>query len=312
MGPILTSCDLCGEERDQLLYPGSVGEEDHDPSIFFSSSRTRAGNFPVVRCTRCGLVRSNPRDDDQTLRRVYSELCDEAYDAEDQNRTRVARDHLGLVTRYCPQPARLLDVGCATGLFVCLAHDYGWQASGLDASSWAVSRARERCPTVRFMEGIVEEVEIPPESFEVVTMWDLLEHVRSPTETLKRVWDWLIQGGWLFMNLPNIESRMARLMGRRWILLLREHLWYFSPATIREVLEKTGFELVQTRPNYVCFSIANILTRLAQYSSGIGRIAGRFSGLRRIRDSSLRFPIGDMNVVARKCAHSSTRLERAA
>jgi predicted TPR repeat methyltransferase len=243
---------------------------------------------------------TNPRDDDATLAKVYAALADRVYEDEDDNRCQMARDHLALVQAYSSPPADLLDVGCATGLFVSEAHQAGWRASGLDASTWAIARARERCPQATLVPQMLEDANFSAEEFEVITLWDVLEHIRSPVETLRRVWKWMQPGGWLFLNLPNANSLVAKLMGRYWVLLLREHLWYFSPETMALLLPQAGFQVVSTRSNRVRFSMANVLGRLAQYPDPLGIVARRMSTASALKKWTVRFAIGEMTVVARK------------
>jgi SAM-dependent methyltransferase len=296
---VTVPCPLCGGHDFAPIYDRTIDHPDLEAAEYFSSSRARVGHLAVVQCVRCGLWFTNPRDDDVTLAHVYAALQDRAYDSEDVNRRRTARAHLALVERY-QSPGRLLDVGCATGIFVDEAHAAGWQVTGLETSAWAVSRARERCPQAVFLNARLEDVDLPDGGFEVVTLWDVLEHVRSPVETLNRVRQWLAPGGWLVLNLPNADSVCARLMGRHWVLLLREHLWYFSPKTMRRLLNAVGFELIQTRTNWVHFSARNVMRRLAQYPGRPGQWAGRAAGWRALTPVSLAFPIGEMNVVARR------------
>jgi 2-polyprenyl-3-methyl-5-hydroxy-6-metoxy-1,4-benzoquinol methylase len=295
---VATPCAVCGGITFDPMFPSTIRDPEADPAAYFSSSRRRAGYLTIVKCRTCGLVMTNPRDDDATLAKVYAQLKDTVYDAEEGNRRRTALDHLDMVRTHRPEPARLLDVGCATGVFADAAREGGWDATGLDASAWAVQRARERYPRTRFTAGALEEAQIEPASFEVVTLWDVLEHVRSPAETLHRVRSWLVPGGHLFLNLPNADSGVARVMGRAWVLLLREHLWYFSPSTIGRLLPGTGFDLVAIRPNYVRFSLANIAGRLGQYPGvPLARKGAASPALKRL---SFTFPIGEMSVVARK------------
>src|SRR6476620_10886016 len=112
-----------------------------------------------------------------TMARVYGSLRDVAYDAENENRQRTARAYLRFLESQLPQRGRLLDVGCATGTFAAVAHDAGWTVTGLEASTWAIARARERCPGAKFVVGLLEEVDFPPGSFDAVTLWDVMEHV---------------------------------------------------------------------------------------------------------------------------------------
>jgi hypothetical protein len=162
-----------------------------------------------------------------------------------------------------------------------------------------VSRARIRCPTAAFRVGTLDEIQFPADSFEVITLWDVLEHVSSPRQTLDRVRNWLTPDGCLFLSVPNADSVMARLMGRRWVLLLREHLWYFSPVTLATLLRQAGFDPVRPRPKRVHFSLANVLARLAQYPGPWRGAMSRLSRAPALKRVKLRFPMGEMDVVAR-------------
>ena len=294
---------LRGEPVDPV-FSSTIVDAESDASAYFSSSRLRAGHLAIVRCRACGLLFTSPRDDDGTLARVYGGLVDTEYFEEDDNRRRKAEDYFRLIAADRHVPARLLDVGCATGAFASIAASKGWTVTGLDASPWAIARARERCLTATFVEGLVEDFEAPPASFDVITLWDVLEHVRSPVETIRRLHHWLAPGGSLYLNVPNAESAVARWMGSHWMLLLREHLWYFTPRTIERVLSQGGFQLMRTRPNRVRFSVANIVRRSAQYPNVLGAAARRLAErdvLRRwTKRWTIRFPIGEMNVVARR------------
>jgi SAM-dependent methyltransferase len=285
------------------VYPGTIAPaEPRDPAVYFSSSRRVAGYLPIVRCVRCGLIMTSPRDDDVTLGRIYSALEDRSDDEEEAARGRNLVDELALVERYPGPPGRLLDVGCGTGRFVCAARKAGWEATGVDASAWAVATAEARCPGARFRAGLLPEVDFPAGSFDVVTLWNVLEHLPRPVETLGRIRSWLSRDGWLLLSLPNADSRIARLMGKRWVLLLREHLWYFSPATIAALLSRSGFVLAAARPKLVSFSVARIVRRLAQDPGAAGTAAARLAAVGALRRLTVRFPVGEMYVVARRAS----------
>ena len=299
MALVTVNCPLCGSGSFTQVYPGTLASSEDAPASYFSSSRTNAGHLPVVRCQQCGLVMSNPRDDEQTLQSVYALLQDQVYDEEETNRRRTANDHLRVVARYA-RPGRLLDAGCATGFFLAEAQRQGWEATGLEPSRWAVERARQRAPAATVVQGSIEQADFPAGYFDAITLWDVLEHVNDPAKTIGRLHTWLAPGGFLFLNVPNSDSLMARLSGRRWVLLLREHLWYFSPGAIGRLMQKCGLQLLDTRPNYVWFSLENILTRLAQYPGPLRRVFASLSRWSWLKAISFKFSMGEMNVIARK------------
>jgi 2-polyprenyl-3-methyl-5-hydroxy-6-metoxy-1,4-benzoquinol methylase len=290
-------CGICGGNTFQPVYPGTIQDPDDQPQAYFSSSRVKAGYLPVVQCKQCGLVMTNPRDDAKTLEQVYQSLEDMDYDAEEGNRVRVARQRIRLIQHLTSLPRpRLLDVGCATGFFAGEAQNAGWHSTGLEPSGWSIQRARLRYPMANFVQGFVEDTVFPAEAFEIITLWDVLEHVADPSAILGRLHQTLAENGILVMNVPNIASAPARLMGKHWVLLLREHLWYFSPATIGALLESQGFSITGVQSNMVWFSVGNILRRLSQYTSR----KKPFSPPGWLHSLSVRFPMGEMIVFAKK------------
>ncbi len=148
--------------------------------------------------------------------------------------------------------------------------------------------------------GLLPQVDVPAASVDVVTLWNVLEHLPQPLETLARIRTWLRPDGWLFLSMPDAESRIARLAGRRWVLLLREHLWYFSRATIARLLAGAGFTLAAVHPRRVSTSLAGIAARLAQSPGSARPIAGHLARLEILRGLIVRVPLGEMYVVARR------------
>ena len=299
MNLLLVPCELCGAEKFELMFPGTlVDPKPDDAGRYFSSSRFGADHPDIVRCTACGLVMANPRDDAETLSRVYAALADSAYDEDESSRRAAAKAQRRLLHAERPAPGRLLDLGCATGFFAASAHASGYDVTGVDASAWSIERARRRCPGATFQVGGIETLafEAP---FDVVTLWDVLEHVHAPREALSRVASWLKPGGSLLMSMPNAASLSARALGPHWVLLLREHLWYFSPQTIGQLLSECGFELVRTDVKWVRVSLAHITRRLSQYAGLRGALAA-WTRPKMLKRASLAFPMGEINVVARR------------
>jgi 2-polyprenyl-3-methyl-5-hydroxy-6-metoxy-1,4-benzoquinol methylase len=293
------ACPLCGGSDFTPVYAGTIQNRETEAADYYTSSRRHAGYWPVVRCRACGMTLANPRDDAATRSRVYTQLTDAAYDSEEGNRRRTAQAYLAFMRRAGAASGVLVDVGCATGVFACVAQEAGWRVTGVEPSAWSLAQARTRCPGVNWMQAALEEEEFATASVDAVTMWDVLEHIPEPVIALARIRAWLKPGGRLFLNVPNIESGMARLLGPRWMLLLREHLWYFTPHTLRLILQAAGFTMDLASANWVHFSLANVAVRLGQYPGGLGaaaRKAARISGLRRL---PIVFPIGDMTVAAR-------------
>jgi 2-polyprenyl-3-methyl-5-hydroxy-6-metoxy-1,4-benzoquinol methylase len=136
--------------------------------------------------------------------------------------------------------ARLLDFGCGSGAFLRRMHDQGWQVLGLDLCRAAVERVQRELG-LSALVGTLPHPDLPPESFDVITMWQSLEHVHQPLEVLEHAYRLLVPGGKLIVAVPNIDSAPFRWFGSAWFGLdLPRHLTHFSAATLRQMLERAG------------------------------------------------------------------------
>jgi len=141
--------------------------------------------------------------------------------------------------RNITEPRRLLDIGCGTGVFLDEARRAGWTVRGLEVSPYAAAEADRRDLFVTC--AAVEQVELEPVAFDVVTLWDVLEHLRDPVAVLRRVAGALRPGGVLALSTGDVTSLCARLSGVRWHLFnLPEHLFFFSPRCLVRLLRRVG------------------------------------------------------------------------
>ncbi len=295
-------CILCGGSAYHVLYPSSRDSRSVDAAtLCFSTGRASASHGQIVRCTICGLVCTWPRDDAKTLSTAYQSLDDPEYLSERNARMINAARHFRLVQRFKRPRGALLDIGCSVGFFLAQAAQQGWQVSGIEPSRWAVEVARKEYGLNSIYNGFLEEADLSDESIDVATMWDVLEHVDNPNATLSKISRSLKGGGILCLNMPNIESLTARIMRQRWVLLLREHLWYFSPRTIRTMLESAGLRTLSIAPNAVTFSLRAILTRWSQHDRTFApRVRNMLDKYPYIGTQLLTFRMGEMTVVAEK------------
>ncbi|MFL5241025.1 MAG: class I SAM-dependent methyltransferase [Gemmataceae bacterium] len=136
---------------------------------------------------------------------------------------------------------RLLDFGCGGGRFLKRMHCAGWDVTGLDASEDAVKRIRFGLG-LRAHVGTLPFPSLPDSSFDLITMWQTLEHVHDPLEALRDAYRLLAPGGELIISLPNIDSLPFRIFGHAWLGLdLPRHLTHFTPPTLHAMLERAGF-----------------------------------------------------------------------
>lgn len=206
------------------------------------------GDFRLVRCLNCGLIYLNPRPSKQAISAFYTKDYDQYTPAVDDERplVRLARRYglrkrVKAIMRHV-HGGRLLDVGCATGDFLMeLMRWPGWEGFGLEPDAYATSYAAERLGLV-VKQGTLETVSYPAEFFDVVTLWNVFEHLHDPLETLQMLNDLLKPGGLLVISTPRVDSLGAQLFGQYWIgYELPRHLHVFSYRTLTALLHQSGF-----------------------------------------------------------------------
>jgi 2-polyprenyl-3-methyl-5-hydroxy-6-metoxy-1,4-benzoquinol methylase len=278
-------CPLCRADNTELLFIG------RDRNL------KRPGHFPVVRCRQCGLIYTNPRPTIERLfaefytadYAPYQVILADAH-GETSFFIRVKRylkqttliTHYGYVSRARSRPrfwekaltwplrnsfpdiprfipgGRLLEVGCASGYFLAMLRDLGWDVCGVEPNMCAAQRARDAGLDVR--TGTLEQIAFPNCSFDVVIMMHVLEHVPDPLATLAEVMRILKPGGMLIVAVPNCASLSARLFGERWSGWdLPRHLTHFTPNSLQQMLDKVGLRVEsmhdQRNPNIIFRSL---------------------------------------------------------
>ena len=206
-------------------------------------------NTPIVRCSACGLYYANPRWKTEHL---FSRYTDDYWEEYAGTISHTSVDEATNNARWFPflgphdgvrSTNRLLDVGCATGEFLLAARARGWQVYGVESSPIGAATAR-RVPGSEIHAGTLDTADYPNGYFDVVTMWDVIEHLQSPRRYLQRIAEILRPGGLLSITTPNIRSLSFRLLGVNWSEIgPNDHLYYFTPRTIARLLDECGFSV---------------------------------------------------------------------
>jgi SAM-dependent methyltransferase len=211
------------------------------------------------RGSRCGLECISPQPDDSVLAEIYNEKYYLHYrTAIDQKVVRaMKRATYAHQLRRLPSPEsfgadhRLLDCGAATGFLAELAMEQGWDAFAVELSEFGSQSCAKLLGPERIYCGQPQDASFltnPNNQFEVITMFDFIEHVRDPIDLINWAKDRLVPGGALLMTTPRTGSISWRAMGRQWFHYTSEHLWYFGPDSIKALLAKVGFDRLEIHP----------------------------------------------------------------
>ena len=279
-------CNLCGSPRFEVVLP-ALAAVDQTLSERYRSSSDDVCRDQVVRCLDCDLVYINPRPPLEAIHQGYAEAVDETYVSQAEGRLhafrRIARQISALRP---PAGGRLLDVGAAAGFFLVAAREQGWKVEGIELSSWLSAWAKQKFDLTIHTEPLAAG-QFPPGHFDVVTMFDVLEHVEDPRTTVRTVREALKDDGLFVLSYPDWGSIFARVLGRRWWFLLSVHLYYFTRKTIRRLLEENGFEVIRMQRLYPSLQIGYLFERLEPYSPLVGRTLKSAARLLGVHDRSI-------------------------
>jgi len=217
---------------------------------------------------------------------------------------RSMRRHLRQMARYRPLGGRLLEVGCAYGLFLDEARAHFTRVVGMDISEPAVTYAREQLDLDARI-GDFAAADLRGERFDAVCMWDTIEHVLAPHAFVEHARDALDDGGMLYLTTGDLGSRNARWRRERWRQIHPPtHVNYFSRATMRLLLERLGFEVIGFETAAYFHTLYNVLASIRLRRRSTAGLAGRVLagiGERRARTVGFWLNLGDiMFVAARK------------
>ena len=269
-------CRLCGADDFSVRFPSTMSEGNGhpaDPEHFRCTTLSYGEHFRIVQCRQCRLVYTNPRRRPSSILSDYEEVVDERYLAECDARRATFHRNIRPLEQMIPDRNghRLLDVGAHIGVFVEVAQERGWQAVGVEPSRWAVEQGRQR--GLRMIQGTLRDAELDSASFDVVTMWDVVEHLLDPLADIGEVARVLKPGGVFCVHTIDIDSWFARLMGRRWPWLVEMHNTFFSPQTLGEMVERAGLRVESSRVQGRYLHLGYLLSRLSGWSRPLGRLA---------------------------------------
>jgi 2-polyprenyl-3-methyl-5-hydroxy-6-metoxy-1,4-benzoquinol methylase len=240
------NCPLCASEK--FVPRGSV----HDRLL------GTEGQFCLVCCLECGLYYLNPQPGREELKKYYTEEYDLFQNAPFGRLPWWQRLSIGyglnkrrkVVERF-KKGGRLLEIGCARGTFLWTMRRRGrWEVYGVEPSKTACKAAREEFQ-LEIFQGTLEEAAFSSRSFDVVVLWDVLEHVSDPKSTLQEIRRLLVEDGVLILRVPQLGSWDQRLFGPYWVgWEAPRHLTTFSRVTLNRMLAASGFKVKK----YFCFS----------------------------------------------------------
>ena len=267
-------CNLCGADDYLIRFPATIAPQETIEVDAFSCTNPGYGHHAqIVECQQCGHIYANPRWAGDEILDAYTAVTDVTYVQERAGRELTFQKHLRAMEKRVGQAngRSLLDVGAYIGVFVEAACQAGWRACGVEPSEWAACVAQKQ--GLQVIHGTQYAPELVGKQFDVVTMWDVIEHVADPSGEIGKAYELLAPGGWLVIHTMDISSLVAKMMGARWPWLMDMHIHYFSQRTLGQMLQKNGFELVWSGAEGRYLRLNYLVSRIDALSHPIGRLA---------------------------------------
>ena len=279
-----TTVELYREGQDRTLTSTSLGP-----------SRGEISSGPILRCGNCRFGFSQVRPTEKQLGQMYEHMEIGLYESESIGRSISALRQLKTIERYATPAGRLLDIGCASGLFLRRAIDAGWKGEGIEPCKPFIPRALQVLGSeAQIHFATLQAAPVTKASFDVVTLWDVLEHVPDPIGFLTLAGSFLKPGGLLFANVPNLDSIQARLLRSKWPLILPEHLNYFNLNSLKICGTRSGLHWIDSCRRSATFSLVYLFYRLRQHGVPGSSLAYQLVNTVGFRNLTISVPLGEI------------------
>ena len=236
-------CPVCDSDK--------IGERFEVTDLFLSQEK-----FELVKCGDCGMVFTNNPPSPAEIGKYYNS---EEYLSHNDNASgllsfvykgarefMLSRKQKSIEKLSGLKSGKLLDIGCGTGHFLEKMQKAGWDVNGVEINEMAREQAKSLTGVT-----IIEPsrlCDLPKKSFDIITLWHVLEHFHDPENYMSNIKELLKPEGICVIALPNIDSFDAQHYGKYWAAYdVPRHLWHFSPTTFKIFVEKSGFNIFKTK-----------------------------------------------------------------
>lgn len=259
----LKLCPCCSKSEFRIVRE-SKRLGDSISVLHFSAASNAKLTHRLVVCKNCDLVFSNPIPHEKEMLTAYTDNKEEIHSSEYSNRVKsFSRVINWLKFKNLVSPIKknyVVDVGCASGAFLLSAQNEGWEAVGYEPSK-ALSRIGREEFSLNIITGLFSDADFVNMKPDLITLWDVLEHISSPTKLLNQIQNSLRPQGLLVINIPLIDSFAAKSLKGFWPFYLDVHVLYFSRNTLINYLQRNGFRFLDSKPYWQTLSVGYLISR---------------------------------------------------
>lgn len=263
----ITICPICNHK-------------DFNPYSTTKDYTITGEEFRLIQCTHCTFIVTSPRPDKESIGKYYA--SENYISHSDKSKTLFDKIYFiarritlnwkhELIKEYFKSPANILDYGCGTGEFLSHMKRKGWNTKGIEPAQAARQKANQLLDN-----NVSEGLEANKDgSFQIITLWHVLEHIHDLNDTLQKLKSLLTTEGIIIIAVPNPMSNDSRHYKNKWAGYdVPRHLWHFTQDTMTKLLKKNGLKVVQIKPMRLDSFYVSLLSEGYKNSSQPKLIAG--------------------------------------
>ncbi len=287
-------CENCNSLFHMEMFPARFAANE-DPSIYQCTSAGHRTHGRILKCLHCGLVFNETRHDAEKLLDFYSDVEDPTYLKNIDSRFKTFRYNFEKIKPRLPASGKLLDIGSYCGVSLKVAHENGFETLGVEPSKWA-ARYSEEVMQERVFQGTLRDLPAEEGPFDVITMWDVMEHLPHPVEEMKRIHSRLKPGGVFVFSTLFIDNWYPKIMKERWPWYMDMHLFYFTLDALSQLLTKAGLELVHHQKYTHIITLEYFFFKLDALGVFGAKYLGEVFGKTSLRNIMIPFSFGDIQM----------------
>jgi SAM-dependent methyltransferase len=294
-----TRCAICNtEDHATEIYPASFDVQAFNPNVFSARRLPDRIHYRMVKCSHCGLVRSDPVAPPEVMAQLYKNSSFDYADEVENLKFTYGR-YLSKLSDYGVRKGALLEVGCGNGFFLEEALRQGYTTvRGVEPSRAAVAGANSEVRP-HIVYDVMRSGLFEPDQFDVICMFQVFDHIPDPRALLEECLRVLKPGGLMLVLNHNIEAVSARLLKERSPIIDIEHTYLYSPATIARIFTAHGFQIRRVGSvtnNYTFYYLARLTPFPASLKQSLlALLKGNPIGRLRVK-----VPLGNLYLIAQK------------
>jgi 2-polyprenyl-3-methyl-5-hydroxy-6-metoxy-1,4-benzoquinol methylase len=290
-------CPICSKDDHSMVFRSTLPTNFNETKPIPPYS----AHYQINKCNICGLTYSSPIMNEPGVAKLYEESSEtNVLPGEEDNVRRTMALYYQLASPHLRARNRILDVGCDMGFMLSTASADGFkELYGLEPVTVA-RQVANTIPGAVISEKFFEDTDYPSEFFDLITLIHVLDHLYDPRVVLHRAIENLQPGGVVVAVVHNVDSLLRMLLGERFPIFNLYHHYFFNKRTLAELFRRNGYEVVDVRSTYNCYSLGFFARRVPLLPKFGQQLAHRALDTIGLAAFPVTIPVGNIGIVARR------------